>query len=112
MTVNGIGDEGAKVMSEMLKMNKTLKELHLFGEEERKTKRMNHQRMIENEIGVEGAKAFCEMLKVNTTLTTLNLSGKYERNVKKDDGESRTIFGSQETGLELKGQVYSVKSSK
>ena len=35
MTVNGIGDEGAKAISELLKVNKTLKELHLFGEEER-----------------------------------------------------------------------------
>lgn len=52
---------------------------------EGKTKRMNHQRMVENEIRVEGAKALCEMLKVNTTLTTLNLSGKYERNVKEGE---------------------------
>ena len=34
MTVNKIGDEGAKAMSEMLKMNTTLKTLFLGGEEE------------------------------------------------------------------------------
>ena len=36
MTDNEIGDEGAKAMSEMLKVNKTLNELNLECEEERK----------------------------------------------------------------------------
>ena len=36
MTDNGIGVEGAKAMSEMLKVNTTLTELNLDGEEERK----------------------------------------------------------------------------
>ena len=36
MTDNEIGDEGAKAMSEMLKVNTTLTELYLGGEEERK----------------------------------------------------------------------------
>ena len=36
MTDNGIGDEGAKALSEMLKVNTTLTELNLGGEEERK----------------------------------------------------------------------------
>ena len=36
MTDNQIGDEGAKAMSEMLKVNTTLTSLYLLGEEERK----------------------------------------------------------------------------
>ena len=36
MTENEIGDEGAKAMSEMLKVNTTLRTLNLGGEEERK----------------------------------------------------------------------------
>ena len=38
MTGNGIGDEGAKAMSEMMKVNSTLTSLNLRGEEERKEK--------------------------------------------------------------------------
>ena len=38
MTDNGIGDEGAKVLSEMLKVNTTLTSLNLRGEEEMKEK--------------------------------------------------------------------------
>ena len=36
MTGNGIGDEGAKALSEMMKVNSTLTTLDLWGEEERK----------------------------------------------------------------------------
>ena len=36
MTGNGIGDEGAKAMSEMMKVNTTLTTLDLSCEEERK----------------------------------------------------------------------------
>ena len=36
MTVNWIGDEGAKAMSEMMKVNSTLTTLNLGCEEERK----------------------------------------------------------------------------
>ena len=36
MTENGIGDEGAKAVSEMMKVNSTLTELYLESEEERK----------------------------------------------------------------------------
>ena len=36
MTGNGIGDEGAKSMSEMMKVNTTLTSLDLSCEEERK----------------------------------------------------------------------------
>ena len=36
MIVNGIGDEGAKGVCEMLKVNATLKVLDLWSQEERK----------------------------------------------------------------------------
>ena len=36
MTGNRIGDEGAKAMSEMMKVNSTLTSLNLWGEEEKK----------------------------------------------------------------------------
>ena len=39
MTDNVIGDEGAKSMSEMMKVNTTLTALGLRGEEERKEKK-------------------------------------------------------------------------
>ena len=39
MTVNRIGDEGAKAMSEMLKVNSTLTTLNLGSEEEGKERR-------------------------------------------------------------------------
>ena len=39
MTGSGIGDEGAKSMSEMLKVNTTLTTLNLGGKEERKRER-------------------------------------------------------------------------
>ena len=38
MTDNWIGDEGAKAMSEMMKVNSTLTTLNLWSEEERKEK--------------------------------------------------------------------------
>ena len=39
MTANEIGAEGAKTMSETLKVNKALTSLNLSGEEERKRER-------------------------------------------------------------------------
>ena len=44
MTGNWIGVEGAKAMSEMLKVNTTLTSLDLGGEEERKEKRERKER--------------------------------------------------------------------
>ena len=79
MTDNGIGVEGAKAMSEMLKTNTTLKELGLSGEKERKERERKEERMTGNLIKVEGAKAMSEMLKVNTSLKELNLCGEEER---------------------------------
>ena len=47
MTVNGIGDEGAKAMSEMVKVNTTLTTLYLGSEEERKERRERKRKMNE-----------------------------------------------------------------
>ena len=44
LTENKIGDEGAKAMSEMLKVNSTLTTLDLGGEEERKEKEKERKR--------------------------------------------------------------------
>ena len=44
MTGNRIGVEGAKAMSEMMKVNSTLTTLDLGGEEERKEKRERKER--------------------------------------------------------------------
>ena len=40
MTGNGIGDEGAIAISEMLKVNTTLTQMCLGGEQDRKQKRL------------------------------------------------------------------------
>ena len=77
MADNHMGDEGVKMMSEVLKVNTSLISINLGCEEEQKKgkyekgKANNH--MTGNEIGTEGAKALCEMLKVNSTLTFLDL---------------------------------------
>ena len=44
MTGNDIGDEGAKAMSEMLKVNATLTELNLGGKEERRERERKKQK--------------------------------------------------------------------
>ena len=54
---NNIGDDGAKSLSESLKVNSTLTTLNL----------------CENNIGDDGAKPLSESLKVNSTLTYLSL---------------------------------------
>ena len=61
MTDNQVGDEGARALSEGLKANKTLEELHLNGLRKR------------GNIGPEGAKYIAEMLKVNSALKVLDL---------------------------------------
>ena len=47
MTDNGIGDEGAKAMSEMLKVNTTLTTLSLSSEEEERIKRRGKKKRKE-----------------------------------------------------------------
>ena len=79
ITDNGIGEEGAKVMSKMMKTNTTLTSLNLCSEEEKKKQggegRENNVNLFpDNEVKEEGVKAISEMLKVNTTLTSLSLS--------------------------------------
>ena len=44
MTGNKIGDEGAKALSEMLKVNTTLTSLKLCGEKERREKKKRKER--------------------------------------------------------------------
>ena len=78
MTVNVIGDEGAKSMSKTLKTNTTLASLNLGGEEEGKNGESNDELMTDNKIGAEGAKSLSKMLKTNTTLTSLSLYGEEE----------------------------------
>ena len=49
MTVNEIGNEGAKTMSEMIKVNTTLKSLYLGSEKEiKKEKREDNKRKRTN----------------------------------------------------------------
>ena len=65
-------------MSEMMKVNTTLKTLNLRCDKERKEnrkKKRKKKKMTDNGIGDEGAKSMSEMLKVNKTLTELNLRG-------------------------------------
>ena len=47
MTANKIGDEGAKSLSEMLKVNTTLTKLNLWGEEEGKGKEKQEMKKSE-----------------------------------------------------------------
>ena len=50
MTDNRIGEEGAKAMSEMMKVNSTLTTLNLGCEEERKERRERKERMNDREL--------------------------------------------------------------
>ena len=49
MTGNGIGDEGAKAMSSMMKVNTTLTTLNLGGEEERKREKRERKERRNND---------------------------------------------------------------
>ena len=55
---NGIGDQGAKAIADVLETNTTLTKLDLWG----------------NGIGDEGAQAIADVLEINTTLTKLDLT--------------------------------------
>ncbi len=55
---NGIGDQGAKAIADVLETNTTLTKLDLWG----------------NGIGDEGAQAIADVLETNTTLTKLDLT--------------------------------------
>ena len=75
----------------MLMANKTIKQLTLWGEEERceNDMKFKKERMTENEIGDEGAKALSETLRGNTSLTYLDLESEEER-IQKRSRKERT----------------------
>ena len=77
---NQIRNEGAKTISESLKINTSLTSLYLWSDEKirkckREKKRKWNDKWIGNQIRSEGAKAISESLKINTSLTELNLGG-------------------------------------
>ena len=85
MTDNRIGAEGAKALSEMLKVNTTLNTLNLMSESEETMREVKKTVIIiVDGIGDEGAKALGEMLKVNTTMDVLNLGSKEEKRKEKE----------------------------
>ena len=75
---NQIGDEGAKTISESLKINTSLTSLNLGGDEKirhenERIEMKRNDKWIVNHIGSEGAKIISESLKINTSLTSLDL---------------------------------------
>ena len=73
-------EQGAKRISESLKINTSLTSLNLGSDEkirnekkERENKWKEMKKWIVNEIGDEGAKRISESLKINTSLTELDL---------------------------------------
>ena len=86
--VNQFGDEGARALSEALKINTTLQSLDLGGEQEESVEdgwiadiaNNKHQQAV-NDIGDEGAGALGEALKTNTTLQSLTLTSEEEESV-------------------------------
>ena len=82
--MNEMGDEGARALSEALKVNTTLDTLKLSCEQEEsedgRTAEIgsNQYQQAGNKIGDEGARALSEALKTNTTLQSLNLRGEQE----------------------------------
>ena len=73
---NGIGDEGARTISESLKINTSLTKLNLWSDEKTRNEKREmkwKEWWIVNQIGDEGAKTISESLKINTSLTELNL---------------------------------------
>ena len=75
---NYIGDEGAKRISESLKINTSLTKLNLRGDEKIRNENgriemKRNDEWIDNRIGDEGAKTISESLKINSSLTELYL---------------------------------------
>ena len=78
LDINYLNDEGASIIAQALKENKALKELSLGNI----TKWFISQKLtiIENdEIGAQGSFEISEALKVNTTLESLNLGNKISK---------------------------------
>ena len=72
--VNKIGAEGAKWISEALKVNKSITNIDMFCmkfDNENEMKRINWFE-LGNAIGAEGAKWISEALKVNKSITDIN----------------------------------------
>ena len=75
---NKKGKEGAKTISESLKINTSLTRVYLGGDEKIRNEEERiewNEKWIVNKIGNEGAKSISESLKINTSLTELNLEG-------------------------------------
>ena len=85
-SANEIGKEGAKALSEAMRINTTLTKLDLdcIDEEEKKWKRAKKKWWwTANRIGDEGAKAIGEAMKSNTALIELDLRCKDGKKRKK-----------------------------
>ena len=73
-----MGIEGAKTISESLKINTSLTTLDLGSDERIRKEKVEmkwNDKWKGNEIGDEGTQAISESLKINTSLTSLNLWG-------------------------------------
>ena len=78
---SNVGNSGATSLSESLKSNTTLTELHLRGEDKRRHTKDIHQQFTlsflfsstDNNIGDTGAASLSETLRSNTTLNTLDM---------------------------------------
>ena len=78
---NEIGDEGAKVIGETLKTNRSLTQINLGLElfnikNDQFTFYTLYHSTKHNEIGSDGTKIIADGLKANTTLTHINLKDK------------------------------------
>jgi len=84
--VNELGDDGAKYIVDVLKVNTTLNHIDFWGESHwflfcfkffiRFLFFCFFRFKIDNKIGVDGVTQFTTMLKVNTTLCSINLARK------------------------------------
>ena len=78
MTETDIGEEGAKLLSESLKVNTTLLNFNLWSLESRQmNEKGTHEGRTDCGIGPEGAKSLSEALKVNVNLWHLNIQSEY-----------------------------------
>jgi Ran GTPase-activating protein (RanGAP) involved in mRNA processing and transport len=79
LTVNRIGDEGARALAEALKTNKTLTLIDFRCKKFVRVWRfclIDGVAYTDNRIGDEGARALAEALKTNKTLTSIDFRGK------------------------------------
>ena len=131
-TVNDIGDEGARGLSDALKVNTTLTTLNLECEQEwwslsgldvmdsnNEAHNLLNKHKAGNRIGDEGAGALSDALKVNRALATLNLASEQTQeqwwwlsglDVMDWNNEAHTLLNNhkQATALGQKEQVHCV----